>query len=41
MYTDVNVSVYSIYSLAMPMKGFGNKDITKAMNKLNSSDLGF
>lgn len=41
MYIDVNVSVYSIYPLAMPMKGFGNKDIMKAMNKLKSSDLGF
>lgn len=41
MCVDVNVSVYSICSLAMPMKGSGNKDITKAMTKLKSSDLGF
>ena len=41
MCVDINVSVYSIYSLAMPMKGFRNKDITKAMNKLKSSDPGF
>lgn len=36
MCVDINVSVYSIYSLAMPMKGFRNKDITKAMNKLKA-----
>lgn len=40
MCVDINVSVYSIYSLAMPMKGFKTK-ISQSMNKLKSSDLGF